>query len=827
MRRRHARAGGGGELTYRQLAAATGWSRGVIGGYLAGQVLPPTDRFDELVRLLGATPAEQGALATARDRVADARHAPAHGASARAVVPRQLPLDSAGFTGREPQLAELDLLLRRDATQLCDVTSGTVALVVGTAGVGKTALAVRWAHRAAARFPDGQLHVDLRGYDPRRPVAAADALAGFLRALGVDGADIPRGVAERAALYRSLVAGRRVLVLLDNAFGADQVRPLLPGTASCLVVVTSRDDLAGLVVREGARRIRLDPLGATEAARLLRALLGDRVDAEPAAAAALARRCAGLPLALRIAAEFAAGHDGLRLRDVVADLDGGACVTDPPYHRADPWTAATALDRLDAGDPRSAVRAVFSWSHRHLGPPSRRLFALLGLHPGTDLDGPAVAALAGVAMEPARAAVSELVRAHLVARVGADRYGMHDLLRAYAAESARSALSHDEHRAALVRLLDHHVGTATAAAAALYPHDQPGVRPAPGGAETAHRALDRERANLVALAGHAAQYGLAAHVIGLSEALWRYFEVGGHAQEALAVHGAAVRAALREVPAPPERVARVLANLGGTYWWIGEHTRARHWFERSLAWHERGGDRAGRARALARLGLAHERLGDYLRARACLIGALAGYRGIGDRHGEGSQLLNLGGLQRRLGRYALARRHLRRAAALFAELGDARLEGYALGNLGVLESLVGRHEEALEQLRRALAACRSCRDRGGEGSALAALGAAQLRLGRPAEALDQFDRALAISHETGERGLRIEALNGLGATLRAMGRLDAALEGYRAALDLARRTGDPDEAARALAGLAELGVPAPYVASTTPPPPSRRRTRNG
>lgn len=741
----------------------------MIGGYLAGQVLPPTDRFDALVRLLGATPAEQGALATARDRVADARR---QGGPAWVAVPRQLPLDSAGFTGREQQLADL-----------AGTPDGTVALVVGTAGVGKTALAVRWAHRAAARFPDGQLHADLRGYDPRRPVAAADALAGFLRALGVDGAGIPRAVAERAALYRSLVAGRRVLVLLDNAFGADHVRPLLPGAASCLTVITSRDDLAGLVVREGARRIRLDPLGEADAARLLRALLGERVDTEPAAAAALARRCAGLPLALRIAADFAAGHEGLRLHDVVADFDGAA------------------LDRLDVGDPRSAVRAVFSWSYRHLGPAAQRLFALLGVHPGTDLDGPAIAALA----EP-RDALAELVRAHLVARIGPDRYGQHDLLRAYAAESAHTALSPDEHRAALVRLLDHHVGAASAAAAALFPHDRPGVRPAPGGTEAARFALDRERDNLVALAGHAARHGLAAHVVEISEALWRYFEVGGHAREALAVHGAAARAALRAVPpSPPERVARALANLGGTYWWLGEHARARHLFERSLVWHERGGDRAGRARALARLGLAHERLGDYPQARAGLIRALAAYRALADRHGEGSQLLNLGGLQRRLGRYGPARRHLRRAAALFAELGDARLEGYALGNLGVLESLVGRHEDALEQLRRALAACRSCRDRGGEGSALAALGAAQLRRGRPAEALDPLDRALAISRETGERGLRIEALNGLGATLHALGRAGAAADRYRAALDLARRAGDPHEAARALAGLTELG----------------------
>ncbi|MER7282472.1 tetratricopeptide repeat protein [Dactylosporangium sp. NPDC000244] len=689
--------------------------------------------------------------------MADARRR----APVRPGVPRQLPLDCAGFTGREAPLAALS-----DA-------GGSVALIVGTAGVGKTALAVHWAHRSAGRFPDGQLHADLRGYDPGRPLPAADALAGFLRALGVDGPGIPRDEAERAALYRTLIAGRRLLVLLDNAAGADHVRPLLPGTGSCLTLVTSRDDLTGLVVREGARRIRLDPLAAPEATRLLRTLLGARVDAEVEAAHALARRCAGLPLALRIAAEFASAHPGLGLDEVVADLD-----------------------RLDTGDARSAVRTVFSWSYRHLTAPARRLFALLGLHPGPSLSTAAVAALAP------DAPIAELVRAHLVTRVGADRYGMHDLLRAYAAESARVALSPDERRSALTRLLDHHVVEARAAAATLFPHDLPEVPPMPGGAGTARRALDQERAGLVALAGHAG----AEHAIALSEALWRYFEVGGHARDALAVHGAAARAALRTAPAgAPERIARVLTNLGGTFWWLGEYARARTWYEHALAWHDRGTDVIGRARTRARLGLAHERLGEYPQARACLIGALAGYRAATDPHGEASQLLNLGGLHRRLARYGLARRHLRRATALFAALGDVRLEGYALGNLGVVESLAGRHEEALHHLRRALTACRAARDRGGEGSALAALAAAQLRLERGPEALDAFERALSIARETGERSLHIEALNGLGATLHALGRPAAAAARYRAALDLARRAGDPDETARALAGLAGLG----------------------
>ncbi|GAA3295314.1 tetratricopeptide repeat protein [Dactylosporangium vinaceum] len=670
------------------------------------------------MRLLGATPAEQGAFATARDRIADGR-----AARPRAATPRQLPLDGAGFVGREEELAALD---------------GTaLTAVVGTAGVGKTALAVRWAHRAAARFPDGQLYVDLRGFDRQRPVAAAEALGGFLRALGVDGGDVPRAEAERAALYRTLVAGRRLLVVLDNASGADHVRPLLPGTATCTAVVTSRDDLTGLVVREGARRVRLEPLGPAAATRLLRTLLGEEADV-----AAIVSRCAGLPLALRIAAEL-------------DDLGG-----------------------FDTGDPRTAVRTVFSWSYRHLGPRERHVFARFGLHPGPDLDGAA-------AGDPA--ALAALVRAHLVTRTGADRYAMHDLLRAYAAET----LPAGEQRAALTRLLEHYLALATAAGAALFPHDVAG-RPAPGGADAARRTLDRERANLVALAGLRTE-----HAIGLSRALWRYFEVGGHGHDALAVHGAAVHAAL----AGREGAAQVMANLAGTYWWLGEHARARDWFERALAWHERSGDRAGRARARARLGLAHERLGDCAQARACLVAALAEYRLIGDRHGEGSQLLNLGGLHRRLGHYGLARRHLRAAATRFAELGDARLEGYALGNLGALESLVGRHEEALDQLRRALAACRSVRDRGGEGSALAALSAALLRLGRPAEAAAGFEQALAISRETGERGLHIEALNGLGDALQALGRNDRARHRYRTALDLARRAGDPHEAARAEAGL--------------------------
>jgi hypothetical protein len=377
---------GGAQLSYRELAAATGWSHGVIGGYLAGTVLPPTDRFDVLIRLLGASPAEQGALATARDRVEESRRraippdrpdtrlpgtAQAGSGSSRAVPPgsglpgsglpgsglpdiglpdiglggtglpsvrqpvsRQLPASVSGFTGRVAALAEMDALLdesRRSA-------SGLICAVSGTAGVGKTALTLRWAHRIADGFSDGQLYLDLRGYDSEPPVSPTDALASFLRSLGMAGGDIPNDLAERAATYRSLLASRRILVVLDNAYAPEQVRPLLPGTPSCVVVVTSRDALAGLVARDGARRIDLDVLSDAEAIALLRGLIGHRVGAEPEAARALAAKCARLPLALRVAAELATADPVRPIADLVAELD----------------TEQRGLDLLDdRGDPRS------------------------------------------------------------------------------------------------------------------------------------------------------------------------------------------------------------------------------------------------------------------------------------------------------------------------------------------------------------------------------------------------------------------------------------------------------------------------------------------
>ncbi|WP_243707239.1 BTAD domain-containing putative transcriptional regulator [Micromonospora sp. KC606] len=308
--------------------------------------------------------------------------------------PAQLPADVAGFTGRAADLHRLDQMMgggSGDAPQAVVITA-----IGGAAGVGKTSLAVHWAHRVADRFPDGQLYVNLRGYDPEQPMPAGDALARFLTALGVTGQNIPLDVEERAARYRSELAGRRMLILLDNVASAAQVRPLLPGTGSCLVVVTSRDSLAGLVAVQGAHRLDLDLLPTAEAVALLRRLVGQRIQAEPEAAEALAEQCARLPLALRVAAELVMSRPDSTLADLVAEL-------------AD---RRTRLELLDAGgDPYAAVREVFSWSIQHLPAEAVRVFRLLGLHSGPDLDPYAAAALANTGLDQARRMLALLARA--------------------------------------------------------------------------------------------------------------------------------------------------------------------------------------------------------------------------------------------------------------------------------------------------------------------------------------------------------------------------------------------------------------------------------
>jgi hypothetical protein len=335
-------------------------------------------------------------------------------------VPRELPGDVNSFVGRREQMVALDRFLA-EAEEVSPYSPAIVTVVSGTAGVGKTALVTHWAHSRGDRFPDGQLYVNLRGYGPDSPLSTVQAQAEMLRSLGVPDGRLPKSVDARAKHFRSLVAGRRMLVVLDNANSAEQVRPLLPGVSSCLVLITSRDNLGGLISRDGARRIDLGLLPRTQAVELLRMLIGPRVDWEPVAANQLVNHCARLPLALRIVADLAVSNHDAPLAELVGELAD-------EQHR---------LDLLNAGsDPRTAVRAVFSWSYRGLDDREARVFRLLGLHSGRSYTPAGVATMADIETFQADRALRSLAQAHLIERIGNQQFRMHDLLRLYASELA-------------------------------------------------------------------------------------------------------------------------------------------------------------------------------------------------------------------------------------------------------------------------------------------------------------------------------------------------------------------------------------------------------
>jgi DNA-binding SARP family transcriptional activator/tetratricopeptide (TPR) repeat protein len=712
-------------------------------------------------------------------------------ARAAGAVPAQLPADVSAFVGRKVDLKTLDDLV--DSGQ---PTAVVISAIAGTAGVGKTALAVRWAHRVADRFPDGQLYVDLRGYDPDQPLAAGDVLARFLRDLGVAGTDIPSEVSEREARYRTLMAGRRMLVVLDNASTVESVRPLLPGTPSCLVVVTSRDSLAGLVARHGAHRIDLDLLPLADAVSLLRALIGGRVDAETDAATTLAAQCARLPLALRVAAELAATRPDTPLTQLVAEL-------------AD---LQQRLDLLDAaGDPRSCVRAVFSWSYQHLPAAAQQAFRLLGLHPGADFDSYAAASITNATLRSAQQLIDTLTRAYLIGSTSAGRYGMHDLLRAYAIELAADENDEPERRAALSRLLDHYLATSAAAMETLHPaerHRRPEIppvdTPVPSLADTTSALawLDAERANLVAACSYAATHGWQDHTIRLAAVLYRYLETGSHYPDALAVHAHAVHAA--HDTGNPAAEGHALVNLGAADYQQGRFRQAAERFEQAIALSRRAGERSAEARALSNLALAHYQQGRYPQAVHLAQHAHALCCEIGDRFGEAATLDYLGEIHKCQGRYRHAVNYHRQALAVFRKIGHRIGEGIAMDNLADAYQRQGRLQQAADHHHRALTILRENGERVGEAYALTRLADVYLRQGHHQRAADHHHQAVAIFREIGNRGGEAKALNGLGRSLSASGQPSKARAHHTTALAVAADTGDRAEEAHAHNALAEI-----------------------
>ncbi|MFD0199149.1 MULTISPECIES: AfsR/SARP family transcriptional regulator [Saccharothrix] len=677
-----------------------------------------------LAEELGVEPGP--ALREAHQRVlADEPAVPPH----RVGVPRQLPVRPRIFVGRHRALRELDAA----------VSGSTVAIsaINGPAGIGKTALAVHWAHEVAPRFPDGQLYVNLRGYDPSgRPMSPTDALRGFLEALDVPPSRIPPTVQAQASLYRSLLADRKVLVVLDNARDADQVRPLLPGTPGCLVLVTSRDRLTGLVVREGARPVRLDLLDRDEAVALLEAGVGRaRSAVEPEAVDRLVTRCSGLPLALAVVAARTAAEPSAPLRAFADELAADH----------------TRLDALDTGDRLTSVRDVFSWSYRYLGDTAARLFRLLGLHPGPDLSAPAAASLAALPLAEARRALVELTRAHLVAEHVPGRYALHDLLRAYAADLLTEQHPPADPHEARTRLVDHFLRTAEQADKALYPErkpvdpppPRPGVRPER--AESHAAALDWYRAEfrtLLAVAGHAAEHASDARAWLIPECTATYFHSSGHWLEWLEVCRKALRAA------------------------------------------ERLGDVRGQAGMHRGLGRAATLLHRWTEAGEHLDTARRLFHDLGDRVSEGYVLVNLSGVRKADGGPAEALPLQLSALELFRELGHAHGQARALTSSSWSYHLLGRHEEAVRHAADAIERYEELTDLPGHAAALGTLGLAYRELGRLDDALAMIRKSLDLFVRSGDRYYEAGVWRDLGETHRRAGDREAARAALRNALTI-------------------------------------------
>jgi tetratricopeptide (TPR) repeat protein/DNA-binding XRE family transcriptional regulator len=711
-------------------------------------------------------------------------------------VPRQLPADVAAFTGRETELAELDFLLPGAGQHEPGGTAGPVVIsaVSGTAGVGKTALAVRWAHRVADSFPDGQLYVNLRGYDPDRPVLAAEALAGFLRALGVPDAQIPLEESERAARFRSVVAGRRLLLILDNAGTVEQVRPLLPGSPTVMVVVTSRDSLAGLVARDGAVRLEVDLLPAAEAAALLDSLVGTRAAADPAAVATLAAQCARLPLALRVAAELAVARPHTPLGELSAELAA----------------LEGRLALLDAGgDARGAVASVFSWSYRHLPADTARMYRLLGLHPAQDWDTRAAAALAGVQVARARVLLGALARTHLIQpAAGDDRHQMHDLLRAYAASQAADRDSRQARRAALTRLFDYYLAACAAALDCLAPAEKqhrPAPPPAgPAGPDLTDQAaalawLEAELATLTAVVAYTAAHGWASHTTRLATTLLSYL-AENHPLRALTIHTHALDAAR----ASGDRAAQAhaLVDLGSTHFHRGDYQQALDCYGQALTLAHELDDRFMLARALGSLATVHCALGRYGEAIKGHQQALEVWRDLNDQLGEVINLYNLGLAYQRQGCYQEASSAQQQSLALCRELDDQWGVVYALSALGEVRCHQGQYEQAESYLLQALQVSRPLGAQSLEAVALTRLADVYAQQGRTDEAAAHYQRSLAICRQTGSRDGEADALIGIGQILVATGHVTQAQARLTTALALARQTRDPYQQARALQGLA-------------------------
>jgi DNA-binding SARP family transcriptional activator/Tfp pilus assembly protein PilF len=693
------------------------------------------------------------------------------GAGAAGPVPRELPADVAGFTGRADQLAALDAMLP-DATAAAAPV--VISAIAGTAGVGKTALALHWAHRVADRFPDGQLYLNLRGYAPGPATQPIEALGALLRSLGVRPDQVPVEVAEAAAQYRSLLAGRRVLVLLDNACSVGQVRPLLPGSPGCHVLVTSRDRLGGLVARDGARRLAVDVLTPEEAQLLLARVLGERrVGAETDAAAELGALCAHLPLALRITAAILTDHPHRSIAEHVAHL------------RAGNRLASLAVD----GDEEAALRVALELSYQSVPAAARRLFRLLGLVPGADFTVAAAAALSGATTAETASLLDRLAAAHLVQEHAPDRFTFHDLLREYARQRADAEEARSERHAAAGRLLSHYLSAVDGAARLLYPHK---VRlPLPSGTSSAPprltgRAealswLDSELHNLLAAVYHADGQGHPAMAWLLADGLRGYLSQRGRMADWLATSRAGLAAA--EAADEPNGQAAMWNSLAQVCYCLCRHEEAARHLTRAMELSLRGGWPELHANAVGNLGSLFSEMGRLEQAVEQRIQALRLHRRHGWKLSHVSILNNLGNDYRFMGRLQEAVDSLSEALHLSHEIDDFPSgDGFTLDSLGSVYHSMGRFDEAQDAWTRSLEVHRLVGNRSQEAGVLSRLASMYVDRGRSRLALDLAETALDLAGELGDRRVEAAALNALAAVHDALGDHQQAIDRYEQAL---------------------------------------------
>jgi len=663
---------------------------------------------------------------------------------------RTLPRDTASFTGREPEI-EAILTTVAGAGRVADICA-----ISGMAGVGKTALAVHAAHQLAGGFPDGQIFLQLHGHTPgHQPVDPVDALASLLQAAGIPAQHIPDGLESRAWLWRDRLAGRRMLLVLDNAASTGQVAPLLPGDGGCLVLVTSRrhlGDLPGPVTP-----VPLDVLTRMQAAQMF-TQLARRATGSPDEVAEVVELAGLLPLAISLLARLFARHQSWTLADLAAE---------------------TRASLLTLTAERDSIATAFEVSFRHLDPARQRFFCLLGLHPGATFEAYAAAALAGTGLTEAAGLLDALHREGLLTETGHRRYGLHDLLRRYARDHAAAGPVGSSQRA-MERLLDYYQHTAARAGARMAHYTRPGPRPAapagllaPPDLEDTDQALAwarAERANLLACIDHASRLGQHAKVIALTAGIASLLRQDGPFPDAVTRHIAAAQAA---------------SHLG---------------------------DRLGQANALTDLGAVRWRMGDYPGAAQALEQALEIWRDLGDRLGQANALLYLGTTWQLTGDHQGEAQALKQALEMYRDLGDQRGQANALTYLGRRPWTTGgylrpaRDVEQARDLEEALEICRDLGDQRGQASALLYLGIARGRAGDYPGAAQAMEQALRIFRDHGEQTAQASALNQWGIVHRAIGEVAQAQECHQQALELARAITSFWDEAQALAGLGRCAM---------------------